>query len=153
MTLTLYTTADDPRKVSKNLTVVAASVGVVPTAAVEQLSPVFVIDYNASYMGANYCYCDLFGRYYYIDSINVDIGKKMILTCKIDVLMTYATGIRAAQATVIRSESIGKPTYVPDNQLPVNPVAVDLESQIFTGGDILGQTASFLLQTMGGSGT
>lgn len=90
------------------------------------LAPQIVIDYDTNVFGYNYCYVDLFERYFYITDIAVEAGRRMILTLNVDVLNTYKNAIKGADVTVIRSESIGHPTYVPDDQFPVYPALSDV---------------------------
>lgn len=85
---------------------------------VDIISPVFVLDYSVDYLNCNYCYCVELHRYYHV-VISLDSAKRMILTCQVDVLMTYRDDILQSDATVIRSESVGNPTYVVDDQLPI----------------------------------
>ena len=151
ITATLYTTTDDNRKVNKSLTTIA-SVNLHPLKNVALLTPDFVIDYNAAYLSANYIYVATFGRYYYISDITVSTANTMILHCICDYLMSWKNYFADIPCVVTRNEFI-KSTNVPDSKLPVDPVAVDLESLLFTGGTLLGVTSSFLLQTMGGSGS
>lgn len=119
--LTLYTTSSDPKQVTKSLSTIASGITIRPTATVNILSPSLIINYNAAYINANYCYCTELSRYYFIDSIDIEIGRQIILHCRVDVLMTYADQIRQCTACVTRSESIGKPTDFIDQKFPVLP--------------------------------
>lgn len=151
ITATLYTTTDDNRVVNKSLSQIA-SVNLHPLKGVSLLSPDFTINYNATYLSANYIYVATFGRYYYINDITIATANTMILHCICDYLMSWKNYFTNIPCVVVRNEFI-KSTNVPDKKLPVDPVAVDLESLVFSGGTLLGNTSSFLLQTMGGSGT
>lgn len=151
ITATLYTTSDDNRVVNKTLSQIA-SVNLHPLKGVSLLSPNFTIDYNAAYLSANYIYVTTFGHYYYINDITISTAHTMILHCTCDFLMSWKNYFANIPCVVVRNEFI-KSTNVPDKKLPVDPVAVDLESLVFTGGTPLGTTSSFLLQTMGGSGS
>lgn len=131
-TLNLYQTNSDPRQVTKSLTSVAANIPIQPTATLDILNPNIIINYNESYLNANYCYCSLLNRYYYITSTSLEIGKRIILNCAIDVLHTYSSQIRSCTACVVRNEGIGKPTYIPDNQLPIHPSEQDVTSIRFS---------------------
>lgn len=93
------------------------------------LAPQIVIDYDTNVFGYNYCYVDLFERYFYITDIAVEAGRRMILTLGVDVLNTYKNAIKGADVTVVRSESIGHPTYIPDDQFPIYPTlsAIDIK--------------------------
>lgn len=131
-TLNLYQTNSDPRQVTKELSPVAVNIAIQPTSTLDILNPHIIIGYSESYLNANYCFCTLLNRYYYITSTSLEIGKRIILNCSIDVLHTYSSQIRNCIACVVRNEGIGKPTYIPDTQLPINPVQQQVTSAIFT---------------------
>lgn len=127
MTLTLYSTSDDNRVVNKTLTTLG-SLTINPTEGLDLINPKFIINNNSSYYSANYCYCDTLGRYYYINNITLDTGRRMVLHCAIDVLKTYAAALANVEATVIRSASVGGPTPITDKKLPVDPHKYELKS-------------------------
>lgn len=131
MYLDLYTCNDDNNVVNKTLTTVAANVPIRPTASVNILKPVIIINYDSTYLGANYAYLSDFDRYYFIASANVETGKQITLNLSVDVLYTWRNDIKAAQATIIRSQSIGKPTHIPDQRLPIAPSEQDITSCVF----------------------
>ena len=86
------------------------------------LAPTFILDYKESFLTANYLFCPIFGeRYYYIEDREIEIGKKIVLHCKVDPLMSWKTGLLQCKGTITRSESIGGPTYVPDSKFPIDP--------------------------------
>lgn len=86
------------------------------------LAPTFILDYKENYLLANYLYCSTFGgRYYYVEDREIEIGKKIVLHCKVDPLYTWKNGFINCNGTITRSESIGGPTYVPDSKFPVDP--------------------------------
>lgn len=148
-TLNLYQTNSDPRQVTKDLTSVAANIPIQPTATLDILNPNIIINYNESYLNANYCYCSLLNRYYYITSTSLEIGKRIILNCAIDVLHTYSSQIRSCTACVVRNEGIGKPTYITDNQLPIVSGKYQITAQIFPDSPV-GNNRDFVLTTLGG---
>lgn len=133
--LHLYTTSDDPKVVSKELNEIGVAT-IVPTQNFDVIHPLFIIDYKENYLTANYCYCPLLKRYYFINGYNLDIGKKIILDCSIDVLKTYDEQIRNCTACVTRSESVGGPTYVVDDRLPVNPEIKEMKTIKFENGTL-----------------
>ena len=53
----------------------------------------------------NYCYCDLFGRFYYINECETIQNGMVILHCHVDVLMSNAAWVRSLYALVKRQES------------------------------------------------
>lgn len=129
-TIDLYHTSDDPRVADKSLTTIANDVPINPTAAIDRLQPVFVIDYSDSYIGVNYVYCSAFGRYYFCNNPSIEIGRRIVLPCTVDVLTSWISQLRNCQCTVTRSETAGI-TAVPDAQLPIDPNARDYRALYF----------------------
>lgn len=148
-TLNLYQTNSDPRQVTKELTAIASNIQIQPTTTLDILNPTIIIGYSESYLSANYCYCTLLNRYYYITSTSLEIGKRIILNCSIDVLHTYSSQIRNCTACVVRNEGIGKPTYIRDNQLPIVSGKYQITSQIYPNSPV-GNSRDYVLTTLGG---
>lgn len=92
---------DDNNKISKT---VISSVTLQGTLRNESsiLNPVVLIE--GDLFGYNYAYISQFGRYYYITDI-VSIREDLCeVHLHVDVLMTYATGIRALTGLIVRQE-------------------------------------------------
>lgn len=153
-TLNLYQTNSDSRQVTKELSSIAENIAIQPTSTIDVLNPVIIIGYNESYLNANYCYLTLLNRYYYITSTALEIGKRIILNCAIDVLHTYSSQIRNCIACVVRNEGIGKPTYVPDNQLPIHPSEQEVTSIRFSESPFTtGAMYAYILTVLRGDGS
>lgn len=120
LSIILYGTTDDSRVIDKTLTTVK-SITAKPVEPMTILTPRVVIDYDADVIAANYAYISDFGRYYYITDISIATGNRMTVSLTVDVLKTYADGIRECGVVVSRSEAAGNPTYIPDSSLPINP--------------------------------
>lgn len=150
MKITAYAITDNNNVVNKTLGSAVATATVKPTAAVDMHSPSFIVDVNILLYGCNYLYCDTFNRYYYINNITLSAGQTMTLHCTVDVLKSFAGAIASVTATVVRSESVAAPTYIPDSQLPINPVVVDTESIKFATTPFIGDGNSYILTTLGG---
>lgn len=148
MIIDIYNNTSDNRYATKDLTPIAQNITVLPYDSLNRDTPNFIIAHNALAYNANYLYCDTFGRYYYINTITLDTGGRMILHCKCDVLASAINQLTNCKCTVTRSEMIEKSTDIPDTQLPVNPVAYDTLSQIFPVS--IGNTTQFVLITIGG---
>lgn len=131
MILNLYRCSDAPETVSKTLTAIASNIPIKPTGSVNVLKPTIIINYNAAYLAANYAYLSDFNRYYFVGSPSVETGKQITFYLSVDVLYSWAEDIRRSPATVIRSESIGKPTYIPDQRLPIAPSEQVITSALF----------------------
>ena len=119
MTITFYTTSDPPKKLTKTLSTIGTSKALAPTGQVDQLNPVIVTDYSESFVNANYCYIDTFYRYYFITTA-VNTAGRLVVSCHVDYLMSWASGIKLCPATIVRAENIGI-NYCVDTKLPVDP--------------------------------
>lgn len=134
---TLYNNSDDPKKLSKNLTGGLTVSSITPTESCDILSPTFILNYNSSYTSCNYIVVGApFNRSYFITDMKIDIGKKIIINCAVDVLETYKLSIKNCIACVTRNEGIGEPTYVPDDKLPLDPNQKELKTVLLEGGEI-----------------
>lgn len=160
MIIDLYTSSADRRKLDKtaNMTAITGLTGLscAPTNTVNFLNPEFLIDYNANYLNANYLYCRDFDRYYYINNMRFDTAGRLVLPCTIDRRMSACNSIKAMTATILRAESLGQPTKIPDNKLPVNPNKKDITSIVIPEtSKTLSTTAkwSYLLTVIGGEPT
>lgn len=119
LVLTFYKNTSTPDTLDKEITAIGTSTPIAPTSTVEKLNPVLVIDYDESLLPANYCYIDLFDRYYYC-TMAVDIASRLIVSCKCDPLMSAKDSIKNCPACILRNENIGI-NYVIDKKLPVDP--------------------------------
>lgn len=157
LTLTLYNVTDNPKKVNKTLgtAVLTLSNNVQPTDPCDVLNPTFIITYPSNIGTFNYCTVSApFGRNYFITDVEVLTGGRKKLICSVDALTTYATGITASNATIIRSSKIGHPTLVADSKLPVwtneRTTYIDNFPDTPFGATI---TKPYILTTIGGTNT
>lgn len=104
---------------------------IIPTSSLDILNPVIILGYKELYLQANYCYIPLLKRYYYINSVSLEIGKQITMGCSIDILMSYDSDIRNCTACIVRNEGIGAPTYIPDTSLPVHPSEQEVTAILF----------------------
>lgn len=133
--VTMYECSDDPKVVGKNLKNAVTVSSIRPTGEVDLMTPTFELDYKEALTTKNYLVAPApFNRHYFISDMKIDIGKKIYITCAVDVLETYKEDLLNCVACVTRSESIGKPTYVVDNKLPIDPSRKELKSALFVGG-------------------
>ena len=128
MTLNLYTQSDDKRVVNKTLTSIATGIAITPMKSIDILRPTIIINYDNTYLSANYFYISDLNRYYYISSMEIEIGKCITITGEIDIRKSSAAAIPNVVATVVRSESVGAPTEIPDSKLPIDPNREELKS-------------------------
>ncbi len=124
-TIDIGYTTDNTYKVNKTVSYIAQGVLIHPLSTVNQLSPVFVVDYDSRFLNANYVRANFLGRKY-LCTVSVDTAQKMYLSCSVDCLSSFALG--NCPITVTRNGGIGAPTEIPDNKLPVIPNRKDIDS-------------------------
>lgn len=146
MNVTLYKTSDDMRKVNKTLTTIGTQKTLTIYDSIDIISPVFVLDYNADLLTANYLYCGNLARYYFINDITLDSGKRMYISCSEDVLMTYKTQLLNCECCVMRNENaLGE---VVDDKLPIAPNRVAIEGEVLTCSTLTEPTPTTVLGVM-----
>lgn len=152
MTISFYASSDDPKKLDKAMGTAIASPNVINTDdTISLLNPSFLVVSNAAYFTATHVYCSTLGnRYYFINNITLLTGGKMMVSCSIDVLKTYAAQIKLSQCIVTRSAKYDYPTLYIDSQLPVAPNKIVLDGDTFSGAMFnTNAIQSFLLTTIG----
>lgn len=146
MNVTLYKTSDDMRKVNKTLTTIGTQKTLTIYDSIDIISPVFVLDYNADLLTANYLYCGNLARYYFINNITLDSGKRMYISCSEDVLMTFRTQLLKCECCVMRNENaLGE---VVDDKLPIAPNRVAIEGEVLTCNTLTTPTPTTVLGVM-----
>lgn len=139
MTLTLYRTSADTRKLFKTLDKIKDIESIFPTGNINTFSPSFLIDYDVSVISCNYLYCDTTGLYYFVSAPVLIDGRRIELNCTCDYLMSYAGNILNCNATVIRRENYNGntgATFIQDSKLPINT------SKIYMHGERLSHIAN-----------
>ena len=105
MTVTFYNNTSDKRVLNKTLTGATAVSGVSLYDSTSVTAPVLKMSGGATkIVSFNYVYIADFGRYYYITDFTCENGY-VLISCKVDVLKTYATEIKACSCIAKRSES------------------------------------------------
>ena len=156
MTISFYASSDDPKKLDKAMGTAIASPNVINTDdTISLLNPSFLVVSNTAYFTATHVHCSALGnRYYFINNITLLTGGKMMVSCSIDVLKTYAAQIKLSQCIVTRSAKYDYPTLYIDSQLPVAPNKIILDGDTFSGPMFnTNETQSFLLTTIGSTNT
>ena len=148
--ISIATATAPPNKVNRGYSVID-SVTISPLSSINQLSPVFVIDYDARFLNANYVIATFLSRKYFC-TVSIDTAGRMVLTCKVDVL---ANNFNECPLTVTRNGGIGKPTYIPDEKLPILPnretiTSTTAENPYFSSG--LLDNKCYLVTVINGGG-
>lgn len=118
MTLTFYSITDDFRKLDKTVgTSTGSSTGELHERVNDLQFTVRLPGTMATIAGgANYCYVDLFGKYYFVRSLEVE-NNTVYVTLYEDVRMNFATQIKAMPATITRTANERKAdAYLLDNK-------------------------------------
>ena len=112
--VSLYNQANDKRVVSKTLgTAIFTTSAAVARDAFDVRNGQITIATSTDITKCNYCYISDLGRYYYITDIQILRNEVYVLTLRCDVLMTFASGIRALSGTVDRQQNKYN-GYIPD---------------------------------------
>ena len=111
-------TFDDRRKLEKNVTWFV-TFDCKPFADYNISAPnLLIINANGAIANNNYAYIADYQRYYYVDSVTVGRNGMYVVQLSVDVLMTYADGIKNINATISRQENVGINDIV-DSLLPL----------------------------------
>lgn len=147
MNITLMINHSDIRKVSKTLTEIK-TVNAEIYETCDIMSPRLLLSYDNMLINCNYFYIPAWGKYYFIDTIDVSPAGKMILTGHTDVLMTYRDYILALQCTVSRQENAAL-SLIPDNNIIFkNDTIKNIYSSETTFTTMYG---AYILQVLGGN--
>lgn len=112
--MTLYNYSGDRRQVNKYLSTVATVNIIAITNDTNILKPSIVINTRA--FNFNYVYVPAWGRYYYVDNIQLLGGERIALDLSVDVLMSHKSAILSSQCVADRSSSHSD-RYLVDNKL------------------------------------
>lgn len=106
MKLKVYKNTSDNKVVSKSISQIGDDINGTLRAPSSIIDPVIVIDKPTGFTiaQANYAFIDEFDRYYYINDIVVISNDLIELHMHVDVLHTYAAGIRSNTAVVGRQQ-------------------------------------------------
>ena len=155
MIINLYSTGDNPKTVTKTLTAIS-SVTARLVHPCNILRPELILsgDSGVNAINANYVYIPDFGRYYFIKDHTTDTAVRIILSCEVDPLMSWAAGIRASKQLVTRSESEGKPSQVIDPNYTLESekemLVIQFEGADFNLGTADVNSNNFVINVAGG---
>lgn len=122
ITVSFFSNTSDNRCLTKNLTLINSCICDVYEPC-DRLNPVLVLDGGTingtdinGIISCNYCAIPEFGRWYFIENIVSERGKKVIIYCHVDVLETYREQIKECECIAARSSS-NYNTYLEDQLL------------------------------------
>ena len=107
MTLKFFKQCATPNRIDKSgfLNPTGDISGVVIKQTDNTLTPDFILQTNALVYDSNYFWCDFTSRYYYITSIDVLTGGRIVIHSRVDVLFTFKNEILGSSAWVDVADS------------------------------------------------
>lgn len=146
-------TFDDRRKLEKNVTWFD-TFDCKPFTDYNISTPnLLIVNATGAIANNNYAYIADYQRFYYVDSVTVGRNGMYIVQLSVDVLMTYADGIKNLSATISRQENIGINDIV-DSLLPLqnrkNLAVIEFESSEFNISNAGTSSYNFVLNVAGG---
>lgn len=145
MNISFYQNASDKRVITKTLNNEYAITGAQLIDETNITNPVFTVDMNTGLYQYNYVYIPYFNRYYYITEITVLDGSRLAIHCKVDVLMSFSTAIKACTVNS-RTNEHNYDMYLPDDR-PIESRYVKYSKKFPKSFDDL--TPSYILITVG----
>ena len=129
MKVEFYSTKNDRKKINK---VIGGKIGESNSVIIKDMTSIItpILELTASTVGnwsiVNYAYIPEFGRYYFVDNVELEHDGLVAISLSIDVLKTYAENLMSTQFMIARSESLWSPYYI-DNEYPLmNRRVVDM---------------------------
>lgn len=100
----IQTSSSEKNRLDKSLTTIATLTGTLRSDT-SIIDPVFQIEGDlSSYISANYCTVEAFGRSYFINNIRSVRNNLFEIACHVDVLSSFKTQIRTNRAIIHKSE-------------------------------------------------
>lgn len=143
--LYLYSNEEPNNKLNKNIAFVKEIAADIMSGT-DIVTPTFFLKEKIDFRNINYLYWTTFNRYYYIVNATARENGMIEITCKIDVLQTYATNIYSLECLVERQEFKYDP-MLPDREILQRVGTVTQKKKIGS----IGNTISYVLTTTGGA--
>lgn len=144
-TINLYETSSENNRIVKELGSATSFSGELK-AQTSVISPNILIE-ATNLSGFNYAYIQEFGRYYYITDITSVRTNLWQVSMRCDVLMSYASQIKAL-TPIIEREEIGFKAGLIDSDIPID-VNKKVEKYYFPNG--FTKDIQYVLTTAGGA--
>lgn len=135
MDIDFYVTKDDPRKIEKTVTEKKTVTGVFTYDNFSILTPSFLLSYDSDILSKNVFYSGVLNRWYAITNISLIPGGKMVVSGKVDVLLSFNDEILKCKGNAVRSSSSGF-TMVPDTAYPILPGKEYVSSFFLSDSDL-----------------
>lgn len=112
-----------------------------------------IVNATGAIANNNYANIPDYNRYYFVDSVTIGRNGMYIVQLSVDVLMTYADGIKKINATISRQEKIGINDIV-DSLLPLENrkdlAVIEFENSEFNITSANTNSYNFVLNVSGG---
>ena len=151
-TINIGSTSDDNKKYKKSVSWIESDglpkeIPIAATSVVDQLEPVFIVDYDAAYLTCNYVYCQALGLSYFC-RVSENTAKRIVLSCTVDPL---SVNVDNCKINVVRNGGIGSPTKIEDTKLPVLPGEQELMQIVSTNSALkTGASFCYVITVIGG---
>lgn len=137
MKINFYNCLDDYNKLNKTLSN-KTELDIVLKERNNFINPNIILKNQIHTFSYNYCFIPSFNRYYFIENIEILSNNLILLSLKIDVLMTYKNDINNSFVTITESSEIlneNKLNY--DSEDIENITKIDLNNPFTGNSDIL----------------
>lgn len=137
MKINFYNCLDDYNKLNKTLSN-KTELDIVLKERNNFINPSIILKNQIPNFSYNYCFIPGFNRYYFIENIEILSNNLILLSLKIDVLMTYKNDINNSFVTIAESSEIlneNKLNY--DSEDIENITKIDLNNPFTGNSDIL----------------
>ena len=149
-TITFYSTGDDNRVLNKQLSgATNRECNIYGDITLGQ--PSFLVAYDEALFSKNYLYWPLVNRYYYITNITGSKGERLLITAKVDPLMSFRNQIENLSCVIDRAAS-NRSKWIDDNVYPMEASTqvqnYQFSSTPFSTADVV--SGNYLLTVIGG---
>ena len=150
MTITLYKSPGERNRLSRSMTVVKTLSNAELTDAVNIETPELLIDRDDTIIGFDYVYIQSFGRYYFLNDLQIVNGNQFKLFLESDPLMSFRSGILNSSCIAKRSTSRINPE-IEDNQAAFKNIPKRIHFKMANGFTPSGSSSSWnYILTLGG---
>lgn len=148
--ITFYSTGDDNRVLNKQLSgATNRECNIYGDITLGQ--PSFLVAYDEALFTKNYLYWPLVNRYYYITNITGSKGERLLITAKVDPLMSFRNQIENLSCVIDRAAS-NRSKWIDDNHYPMEASTqvqnYQFSSTPFSTADVV--SGNYLLTVIGG---
>lgn len=137
MKINFYNCADDYNKLNKTLSN-KIELDIVLKERNNFINPNIILKNQIHNFSYNYCFIPSFNRYYFIENIEILSNNLILLSLKIDVLMTYKNEINNSSVIITETTNEINPNnanYIAEKNINTN--VIDLDNPFGKDSDVL----------------